>query len=202
MSNERPEAFYDLSEASTLTRRLALERSAEPVRSPVRSTETAEGYVRFSADRVRLGRHAESDAAVEESIPPVPWSPEMMGSGGWRHLTGWAVEAVDADAVFVVDESGLIVAAEGILPAEDLEAAGARLLAIFEQTERMLVARGPARTVSVELRRGWLVGLRIAARTQGGDEAALTVGVLVPRPLPSGARGQLLAAFEKKALGI
>jgi len=207
MSSDRSGPFYDLDEAASLTRELARrERDAVDDASQAEGEEPsrASGYVRFSAERIRYGARLErrqGDEAVDVTSE-VPWSPEMMGSAGWRHLVDWCLDATDADAVFVVDARGLVVAGSGALPAEEVEAAGARLLALFEHADQLLESQGEARSINVELELGWLTGLRVAVRRDDPEDGTLIVGIVTTRPLSEGARRSITEAFAKKALGI
>ncbi len=207
MSSDRSGPFYDLDEAASLTRELARrERDVAGGSSHAEGDESSRtgGYVRFSAERIRYGVRPERRQGEEavDVASEVPWSSEMMGSAGWRHLVDWCVDAIDADAVFVVDARGLVVAGSGALPAEEVEAAGARLLALFEHADRLLESQGETRSVNVELELGWLTGLRVAVRRDDPEDGTLVVGIVTTRPLSEAARRNITEAFAKKALGI
>ncbi len=207
MASDRSGPFYDLEEAASLTRELA-GRERTPADDAPRpggdEPPRTSGYVRFSAERIRYGKRVERGRGDEtvDVTGEVPWSSEMMGSAGWRHLVDWCLEATDADAVFVVDARGLVVAGSGALPAEEVEAAGARLLALFEHADQLLESQGEARSINVELELGWLTGLRAAVRRDDPEDGTLIVGIVTTRPLSDAARRNITEAFAKKALGI
>lgn len=114
-------------------------------------------------------------------------------------MLDWCVSSLDADAAFIVDERGLVIAAAGLLDASSVEETGARLIVTFEQGDQMLRSHGQALSVTVELESGCLVGMRVPVRD---DEGALIVGIVGPLPLTHEARRKIAAAFTKKALGL
>ncbi|RLB54569.1 MAG: hypothetical protein DRJ42_08690 [Deltaproteobacteria bacterium] len=216
MSSKRNDSSYDLERAARFSARL---KGRDVDAKVARDAEDAEGddssdYVRFSRGGVRFGapQGTAASAPAAASVPApapdsselvsfdgaVPWSGEMAGSVGWGRMLDWCVEALEAEAAFVVDGRGLTIAASGSLPQADIDETGARLTVAFEQADELAGTLGIALSVSVELDTGWLVGILVP----GADDDKFTVGVVLPRALSNDARQKIAAAFTKKALEL
>jgi len=191
-------ADYDLEGAAAICHRLRATKrepaEAEPAPEPPR-------FVRFSLDRLRFGaeRAKPSSTAPQADLgSEIPWSGEMMGSEGWSKMLQWCGEALDADGAFVVDGRGLLVGHHGVLVADTMQEMGARLLMAFEQADQMAPDGALSRSISIQLSRTWLAGMRVAV----SDDEMLTIGVVTSRPLSAEARTQIVEAFAKKARGV
>lgn len=188
MSNDPRGSSYDLGGAGAIAGRLT-----KRAPKPRAASNEPSGFVRFSLDRLRMGAPVAAASEPAEATEPVPWSPEMMGSPGWAKLLDWCIDAYDADAAFVVDARGLLVGSRGLLPQEEIDEIGARLLIAFEQADHM--SPGGSQSMSIERDKTWLLGLRVALN----ETERLTVGVVTPRPISAAARKQVEEAFTRKA---
>jgi hypothetical protein len=205
MSSDLKDSSYDLSRAARLA--ASLNGSEKPTTSA-----GGDGYVAFSAAALRFGAPSEPPAtptleatsdtsALVDFDGVVPSSAEMMGSSGWGRMLEWCAEALGAKAAFVVDSRGLGIASSGDLAPQQIEETGARLMAAFEQADKLTPALGSALSVSIELdsqESGWLVGIQVEAE----EDEKLVVGLMLDRPLSRSARQKIAEAFTKKAHGL
>lgn len=191
MSRGPDETAYDLSNARAITERLRRGPSATPVEAP--SSQVP--YARFPKTRPGIGAPSADETELAEDVP---WSTAMMGSGGWTKLLEWYVTSLNAHGALIVDSSGLVIASTGSLATEIVEETGARVSVAFEQGDQMLRTLGSLRTLTLELDRGWLVGIRIHTI----EGLSLIIGVVSPRRISASAQQSIADAFSKKARGV
>ncbi|MFO0599526.1 MAG: hypothetical protein U0228_29745 [Myxococcaceae bacterium] len=170
----------DLDAARAASQRLAGQGGAPPP-SP--------GYVSFPSPRPAM------PAAVPVSRPsaaplmtrrqPLLAPNTHFGADGWNTLLEACAAAVAADAAFLMDASGLIIASRG---RDELEAVGARLMNAFEQADRIDDARGTL-SLSIETQRGTLYGLRLAQP----EGTFLTLGFNIPAGLSAERQARLVS---------
>jgi hypothetical protein len=80
-----------------------------------------------------------------------------------------------------------VIAARGLVPAEQVQNFGARLLVVFEQADQMDATIPRCEAVTVELGSRHLTGLR----GPGTAATRFTVGMLGPEPLSREARAAI-----------
>ncbi len=191
MKNDRSVSFSDRDTARAAAARL---RGETP--PPAEEGSPAPAFVSFRAGVV-LGkgeRGAAPSAArpAARPTPPSPPPPPPPGASGaerWDALLSWCLTGAGAMAAFVLDERSLLVASRGLLPFEDVEGMGGRLMVALEQGSRLQEEGAPGHAaVSVDLDGRWLTGF--AVRMPGG--VALTFGLLGAEP----ARGEVRAAIS------
>jgi hypothetical protein len=188
----------DLSQAKTLTRRLRLgDQGHAPGSAPV-------GYVSFGQRAPTAAPQPQSPAVTRPSPAPVaapagpthappavprprPSTPLMprrellrapvagFGPEAWNKLLDACVAAVSAEAAFLMDGQGLVVAARGSKVGEELAAVGARLMVAFDQGDHIEGKRSTL-AMAVETSRGTLQGIRLAQ----ADGTLLMLGLVVP----------------------
>lgn len=144
------------------------------------------------------------------SAPPPPPRPSMVplvtrrepikgpdagfGAGGWNKLLDACLQTVGAEAAFLMDPHGLIIASRGARPSEQLEAVGARLMVAFEQADRIGADADeamPALSMSVELPHGTLHGQRLVQ-----PEGVLLLGLIIPGGLSAERQARLMALLS------
>ncbi|MGE0321652.1 MAG: hypothetical protein AB7K71_16130 [Polyangiaceae bacterium] len=130
-------------------------------------------YVRFDARRflpggVELGQRKS----------------RAFGAEAWNQLLDGCMGIARADAAFLMEPQGLVVAARGRLTADVAEGIGARLMLALDQAAQM--SPGKSHTVCVEFDGRWLTGVRLSV----GD-TQLTLGVTAELPLPKDIREAL-----------
>lgn len=122
---------YDLKQAQQILN--ILFPTAEGVSQEKRVPDEAAKYVRL----------------VKESRPssvPVASAPEQLAATSeahhqhftsWEECIAWCMSLTRAEAVFVADSQGFIIASRGRIPGQGFEAAGAELICSIEQLERI-----------------------------------------------------------------
>lgn len=84
-----------------------------------------------------------------------------------------------AEACFLVDEGGLLIALLGDLSVERAQALGVSLMMVLAEVHRMRHGLNPSRSVAVEAGNSWLCGFRVQANTT----RTYTVGLVVADPI-------------------
>jgi len=125
--------------------------------------------------------------------PPLPMPPS---TGTWESLLGWCRTTLGAEAAFVIDELGLLIANAGRIPDEEAQAMGARLVVALEQADE-LEQTAPVRALAIELTARYLTGFRL--RMERGS--LLAVGMVSARALPGAAAVLIRRAFASKLAG-
>jgi len=172
----------DLGRAREISRRL---EGGPPPETTSRADENR--FVAFQAARVGAAR-----------APTTPVEPEGPPTGTipWDRLLAWARRLTGAEAVFVIDEHGLVIAVHGEMRMEELERIGVRLLAALDQARRIEVDQPSIPSVNVPFGDRWLSGLSAAGA--GGSHAIL--GVLGPIVSSSEIRSALAGALNARLL--
>jgi hypothetical protein len=127
------------------------------------------------------------------AAPPEPpaIAPGGFGAGVFTPLLEWACRAASADAAFLMDPHGLVVAAVGSLTPDEAEAYGARLMIALDHARAMSAEGGGEAAVAVE------AGDRVvtAFPATASDGIPFTVGLAgsahVPRPVREALRRSL-----------
>lgn len=183
-----------------LGRRLSHELRGEI--TPNKEQQSGAKYVHFQLHRGTTLHPA--------AMLPVPYiAPDAgLGSEVWAVLLTWCVQVSRSSSAFVMDSHGLVVAALGTLPAETLEAAGARLVLAMDQAASLDVLGGPTGAVAVEIGDAWLTAMRVAlddgeslaVALLGGEPVAKQVRQLVHAAITARVRPQLLEPTTTSAV--
>jgi hypothetical protein len=132
-------------------------------------------------------------ASVTDSRTPAPLParvPPLPAATTFEARTAWCREALGADAVFLLDERGLLVASAGSVPSAEGEGIGARRVFCFEQTDAMRRGTDRTRSISVEFGSGFLTGWRFPS-----EGVVLTLCVMTAKALPPGAAAVVARAY-------
>ncbi|MBL8600516.1 MAG: roadblock/LC7 domain-containing protein [Myxococcales bacterium] len=173
MSQDRSANFSDLDIARRISQRLAAH--ARDGRGPQPANREAMGYIRFSA------------RGFAPSISPAAelrW--ENFGIEGWNHILDRCVELVGAEAAFVLDNHGLVIATRLAITPDEAQALGARLQAMLDQAQQLAGEGHGGRAVSLEFNDNYLTGLR--AERQGTE---FVLGLISADPVRREARAML-----------
>ncbi|MFO0581955.1 MAG: hypothetical protein U0229_06770 [Anaeromyxobacter sp.] len=127
------------------------------------------------------------------SVPIMTTVPPPAEDAPWEVILEWCRQSLSAEAAFVIDVRGLLVANSGALTDDDAQAMGARLVAALAQADE-LEHGTPVRILVIDLSQRRLTGLRLQAASGG----LLTLGLVSARPLASGAAALLKKAFARK----
>jgi hypothetical protein len=94
---------------------------------------------------------ASSGSATSATLPAPPVVvPGEFGAGAYTPLLEWACRATLADAAFLMDPHGLVVATVGSLATEEAEAYGARLMVALAHARAMDASGEQGATIAVE----------------------------------------------------
>jgi hypothetical protein len=132
---DRNASSYNLQDAKKILDTLLVKKpkAAQEVK-PV-----AHGYVRLAqkaVPRPHPPSEVNSGPAVAEKVPEAPLSvPEKFTS--WEDCIAWCMQVARAEAAFVVDSQGFIIAVRGRVPASGFECTGAELVYAMDQLERI-----------------------------------------------------------------
>lgn len=126
---------YDLKDAQQILTTLA-PSTGTSARHKTSSDSTPE-YLRLSNDfpaqkasRVAAQPVEDSTAAAAEIVQPQNFT-------SWESCIAWCMSTIRAEAAFVVDSQGFIIASRGRVPSEGFEGTGAELVCSVEQLERV-----------------------------------------------------------------
>jgi hypothetical protein len=184
MSRDHVVSSSDVERARALTKRLD-QGDKEGTAAPAAAPEP--GYIRFTASRFG------APTTPLTSRPP-PLAPPT-GPVDWGALIAWVRALVGADAVFLSDASGLLVALAGDAAHEHAEAMGSRLVLAFEHAERMEANAQASRFITVDFGAVVVSGLRVDL--PGGGR--LVLGIAAPTALAAGLRADIERVLADKA---
>jgi hypothetical protein len=97
----------------------------------------------------------------------------------WENCIAWCMSLTHAEAAFVVDSQGFVIASRGRIPSQGFEGTGAELICSIEQLERIAPESGRIFCVDMDFDK-----LRIVGLVASSDETATyVVGLVAPDPL-------------------
>jgi hypothetical protein len=174
--NDRSVNSYDLNEARQILSALT------PVTQTTQAVavEVAATYVRLVSDAVPRTAaptvvrevFASPDVQMEEAdLKPQKFS-------GWESCVAWCMQLTRAEAAFVVDSQGFIIASRGRVPGHGFEGAGAELVCSVEQLERIEPDAGRLLWVDLDFDKRRIVGFITPSETK----EYYVVGMISPDP--------------------
>jgi hypothetical protein len=186
--SSRDASSSDLTRARERSLRLGQPQAGAEAAAPARDPSIP----RFTASQVRGVPAPTAQPPIAGPVPaPAPARlPPVPTAGGFDARAAWCREALSADAAFLIDERGLLVASVGSVPAPEAEGMGARLVFTFDQADAMRRGSDRARAITVEFGSSWLTGWRFPL-----EGIVLTLGIVSPRPLAPGAAALVARAF-------
>jgi hypothetical protein len=95
---------------------------------------------------------AGTETALGESLP----APEKFTA--WEDCIAWCMQAMRAEAAFVVDSQGFIIATRGRVPAQGFECTGAELVYAMDQLERIDPEAGKLYWIDLDYDKHRLIG--------------------------------------------
>lgn len=113
----------------------------------------------------------------------------------WGSLLEVCMEITSADAAFILDDRGLLLASVGTVDADEATDVGSRIIEAMDQLGRARTLGDDVESLSVMYapRKVWLTGMRIAGRA----DDSYTIGVVGALPLVKRMRQAIREAFEK-----
>ena len=172
---DRNASSYDLLDAQKILATLL-----PKTRGAVRKDEVVEthGYVRLTAKALPRPQEtlpaapcsSDQESASSTSVP----LPEKFTS--WEDCIAWCMELLGAEAAFVVDSQGFIIATRGLVPAHGFECTGAELVYSMDQLERIDSEAGKLSWIDLDYDKHRLVGFV----TPGDATEYFIVGIIGP----------------------
>jgi hypothetical protein len=191
---ERPKPGPSASSSDDLDRARA---ASQRLKGQAGARVTEPGYVTFARAPAQAAKPAEVPRPRPSMVPlvtrrePLKGPNAGFGAGAWNKLLDACVQIAVAEAAFLMDPQGLMVAVRGPAASQELEAVGARLMLAFEQADLVGGAEQAALSLSVELTRGTLHGLRLVQ-----PEGVLLLGLIIPGGLTAERQERLQALLH------
>ena len=170
---------YDLKEARQILVSL-VPSAAGTAAEQTQSSEETDGYVRLSRAKVPR-RESPISEVPSASVPEAPQAPAMSGPQKfttWESCLAWCMSLTRAEAAFVVDSQGFIIASRGRVPGHGFEGTGAELICSVDQLERVDTEAGKLQWVDLDFDKKRIVGFI----TPPKDSEYYLVGLMSPEP--------------------
>lgn len=148
-------------------------------------------YLTFSRQGLtrQAGQDRTADATEPEQLPTEKQRNDTPTSfDNWESCIAWCMTMSRAEAVFVVDSQGFVIACRGRIPSQGFEGAGAELICSIEQLERIAPDSGRLSCVDLEFDKKRLIGF--VATTD--ETEPYIVGLVSPETLTSQTKQRIL----------
>ncbi|ABQ27496.1 hypothetical protein [Geotalea uraniireducens] len=138
-----------------------------------------------SPQYLRLSKEFPSRMASRPPAVPVGSPPEVLATTGeahqqqfpsWEECIAWCMSLTRAEAVFVADSQGFIIASRGRIPGHGFEGTGAELICSVEQLERVAPDAGKLLWLDLDFDKCRVVGFI----TPPIDAEYYVVGLIAP----------------------
>lgn len=175
---EQNENSYDLLQAQQLLNILIPRPGSAIKEKPVQLS--APNYSDLSARHLakRVGPSETADEVLKPKHEEKP-EPVLQKFDNWEDCIAWCMSVTRAEAAFVVDSQGFVIASRGRIPSQGFEGAGAELICSIEQLERIAPEAGRILCVDMDFDKR-----RIAGFVASSDETLhYVVGLVAPEPL-------------------
>lgn len=176
--NEQSANSYDLLQAQQLLNILVPKPGSAAREKPVQ-IDTPK-YSRLTAgdlpNRAQQSRTTDQVAAVMVDEAP---EMDLQDFDSWESCIAWCMSSTRAEASFVVDSQGFVIASRGRIPSQGFEGAGAELICSIEQLERIAPDAGKILCIDVDFDKRRIVGFVAASQ----DAPPYVVGLVAPEPL-------------------
>jgi hypothetical protein len=185
--SENNEISYDLFQAQQILT-LLKQKPCLVSKGPDSETTTSP-YSELSKLGLTKQAWPSRTTVATELIPAEPKNEDIPQTfDSWESCITWCMSLTRAEAAFVVDSQGFIIACRGRIPSQGFEGAGAELICSIEQLERIAPDAGKLSCVDLDFDKKRLVGFVAAS-----DETALyIVGLVAPESLSSPIKHKIL----------
>lgn len=128
---------YDLKDAQQILTTLAPSAGISARQKPAEGAPPE--YLRLSNEfSSQKGSRISVQPDVDAKTASVPVEKELPQKfTSWESCIAWCMNMIRAEAAFVVDSQGFIIASRGRVPSQGFEGAGAELVCSVEQLERV-----------------------------------------------------------------
>ena len=113
--------------------------------------------------------------AMSEEIP----DESQQTFDSWESSIAWCMSMSKAEAAFVVDSQGFVIASRGRIPGQGFEGTGAEMVCLLEQLERVAPDAGRISCIDMEFDKKRIFGA-IAATD---EQDFYVVGLVSPEPM-------------------
>lgn len=178
--------LYDLSDAQQLINELLpSQRGVTVQRKP---HITANKYLNLSS--INFPKQSQKKNARYEDIEKkaVEHDIALRDFESWEDIITWCMSISRAEAGFVVDSQGFVIASRGRIPSQGIEGTGAELVCSIEQLERIDPGAGRLLSVEMEFDNRRLVGF-VASSGNNNDFVA---GFIAPEPLNTSTKQKIV----------
>jgi hypothetical protein len=177
---------YDLYDAQQLLNTLLPKQKSALTEKPPQSA--LRKYLDLSSVNVPSQKHA-NDPDIENSvIEAEELDSALKRFDTWESIVAWCMALSHAEAGFVVDSQGFVIASRGRLPNQGVEGPGAEMVCSIEQLERIEPEAGRLMSVEMEFDKKRLLGF--VAGT--GESNYYVVGLLSPESVGSSGKQAII----------
>lgn len=176
--NEHNANSFDLLQAQQLLNMLVPRPGNAVKEKPVQLG--VPNYSNLSASN--LPRRVRPSEATDEVVKPaVEEEPEqaLQKFDSWENCIAWCMSSTRAEAAFVVDSQGFVIASRGRIPSQGFEGAGAELICSIEQLERIAPEAGRILCVDMDFDKRRIIGFVASSE----ELPPFVVGLVAPEPL-------------------
>jgi hypothetical protein len=169
---------YDLLQAQQLLNILVPKTGSAAKEKPVHMDTP--NYSRLSTgDLPQSARQTKTtNVAVNVTVDEEPeMAPQKFDS--WESCIAWCMSSTRAEAAFVVDSQGFVIACRGRIPSHGFEGAGAELICSIEQLERIAPDAGKILCIDMDFDKRRVVGFVASSQ----DTPPYVVGLVAPEPM-------------------
>ncbi len=169
---------YDLKEARQILNILA---PSTGTTSPLpMESSSAQGYLRLSTGSHERQAAQSSVKSLEDFMDGTATDEFLRQQqfAGWENCIAWCMNAMRAEAAFVVDSQGFIIACRGRVPGHGFEGTGAELVCSVEQLLRIDPDAGTLLWVDLDFDKRRIV----AFITPSDGSGSYVVGLVAPDP--------------------
>lgn len=190
---------YDLSQAQKILASLKRPSCPDSRQRGSKTPETEQApYLSLSRRDITTQNRQQSAllAQQDDGEPRREEGPQSFDN--WESCITWCMTASRAEAAFVVDSQGFIIACRGRIPSQGYEGAGAELICSIEQLERIAPDSGRLSCVDLEFDKKRLIGF--VATTD--ETEPYIVGLVSPETLTSQTKRRILHQVTSNLLNM
>jgi hypothetical protein len=166
---------YDLHYARQVLARLLPKKPSGGESKNIEATSAYTRLTRKASSPPGVPSSTGAETAVQDAPPAAtPAAPEKFTC--WEDCIAWCMQATRAEAAFVVDSQGFVIATRGRIPAHGFECTGAELVYAMDQLERIDPEAGNLLWIDLDYHKRRLVGFVTPAQ----ESEYFVVGMVGP----------------------
>lgn len=177
--NEQSANSYDLIQAQQLLNLLVPKPGSSVKEIPAQQMDTP----KYSSLSVVIPSPRSQQAAKTDEGPDASEisknEPVLENFDSWEGCIAWCMTCTRAEAAFVVDSQGFVIASRGRIPSQGFEGAGAELICSIEQLERIAPDAGTILCIDIDFDKRRIVGFAASCEST----PPYVVGIVAPEPI-------------------